>query len=184
MTTADHSLMLALNFDGGAFWDAFFWHISAMWEWIPLYALILWMIWRRAGWRRMLLALGFIVLAVAAGDQIANFFKQNLSRLRPSRTPELEGMIHTVYGHAGGMYGTVSAHAATAFAIAVFAAREIRSHVFTAFILVWALAVCYSRIYLGLHFPLDLLYGAVDGTLMGLLAHWGYRRTAERLKIS
>ncbi|MDR2885939.1 MAG: phosphatase PAP2 family protein, partial [Rikenellaceae bacterium] len=187
----DHSLILALNCDGGALWDTFFWYVSGKWEWIPLYLLILWLIYRRTGWRAMLLALGFMAAGVVVGDQIANFFKSEHAgwlswltpRLRPSHTLGLQESIHTVRGYAGGLYGTVSAHAATAFCIAVFSACALRSRLFTALILLWTLLVCYSRIYLGVHFPLDLLYGAVDGTLMGLLGFWGWRAVRKRFAL-
>lgn len=183
MYTFDHNLMLALNFDGGWFWDGFFQFASGKLSWAPLYLLILWLIWRRAGWPRMLLAAAFIVTAVVAADMVASFFKHYTPRLRPTHTPGLQELLHTVDGYKGGLYGTVSAHAATVFAIAVFTLAVIRRHAYTVFILLWALLVSYSRIYLGVHFPMDLLWGMIVGIVVAVLSLWGYRKTAEKLKI-
>lgn len=162
------NLFLLLNFDGGPCWDTFFWHVSGKLQWVWLYLLMLWLMARRVGWRRMLLALGIIVLAVVLSDQIATFFKTYTPRLRPSRTPALEGMVHTVRGYRGGLYGTVSAHAATTCSIALISALILRNHLYTCLIALWALLVAYSRIYLGVHFPLDILLGWVDGAVVGV----------------
>lgn len=174
------NLLLFLNFDSGPFWDTFFWHVSGKLEWIWLYLLILWMIYRRFGWKKTLLALLIIVAAVAACDQIANFFKANYPRLRPTRTPHLEPFLHTVRGYRGGMYGTVSAHAATTFSIALISAAIIRKKLFTVLIVCWSLLVGYSRIYLGVHYPLDVALGLLTGTGVGLLGIWAWRAITRR----
>lgn len=166
----DHSIFLALNFDGGVFWDSFFGIVTAKAVWIPLYLLILWLIYRRYGLRNMFVALGCMLLMVAAADQTCNLFKTNLPRFRPSHMPELAGLVHTIGGYSGGLYGTVSAHAAASFSIAMFSARLIHSRVFTLCIVLWALLICYSRIYVGLHFPKDLIYGTIVGLIFGWLA--------------
>ncbi len=179
----DEQLFLALNFDGGPFWDGFFAFVSGKVEWTPLYLLILWLLYRRQGWKGMLLILGFAVLAVAAADQAANFFKHNMPRLRPGHTPSLEGMVHLVDGRRGGNYGTVSAHAATVFSVITATIPLVRSHIYTALIITWGLLVCYSRIYLGMHFPLDILFGIMLGVSAGALCLWGYRKTSNALKL-
>jgi undecaprenyl-diphosphatase len=163
-------------------WDTFFRHVSGKWEWTPLYLLILWLIYRRTGWRGMALALVFMVAGVVAGDHIATFFKTVLPRLRPSHTPGLQAMVHTVNGYVGGLYGTVSAHTATSFCIAVFSSLAIRSRLFTVPILLWALSVAYSRVYLGVHFPLDLLYGAITGAAIGYVAYLWWRAIYKKMK--
>lgn len=174
-------LLLFLNFDGGPFLDTLFWHISGKLEWIWLYLIMLWLIYRRAGWRGMLLALVIIVAAVGAADQIAGFFKTNFPRLRPTRREDLEGLLHTVRGYRGGMHGTVSAHAATTLAIAIIASYIVRKRVFTCLVLLWAVAVAYSRIYIGVHFPLDVLLGWITGSGVGLLGIWAWRRLAPKV---
>ena len=90
--------------------------------------------------------------------------------------------MHTVNGYRGGLYGTVSAHAATLFSIAVFSLALIRSRVYTVCILLWALFVSYSRIYLGVHFPMDILLGMIAGIVTAAVALKLYRKTINYLE--
>ncbi len=183
-TTLDHNLFLALNFDGGPWMDSLMLASSGKLTWVPLYLLILWLLYKREGWRNLLLFLGLVVLSVVLADMVAGIFKHNgllggiatsiPPRLRPMYTPELEGMIHVIKW--GGRYGSVSAHAATTCAIALLSALILRRGWFWVLALVWTLLVCYSRIYLAYHFPLDILYGLLLGLLVGGGAACCYRR--------
>ena len=105
----DRELLLALNGDGGAFWDAFFYFVTARLTWIPLYAVLLYAVWRRFGTRGLLWVVLFLGATVIADDQICNFFKHNVPKLRPTHTPGVESLVHTVRDYRGGLYGTVSA---------------------------------------------------------------------------
>ena len=163
----DKMWLLALNGDGGPIWDTFFHIISERLTWVPLYLVILFIVWRRWGWRGLLWVGLTLGIAVIAADQICNFFKHFTPKLRPSHTPDIEAFVHTVSGYRGGLYGTVSAHAAISFAIALFTARLFRRPWYTVAIFAWALLVAYSRIYLGLHFPMDLTLGALLGLGLG-----------------
>lgn len=174
--SVDRNLLLALNGDGGAFWDQFFFFVSEKLTWIPLYILLVYVMWRTLGLRRMLFALLFLVLAVVCVDQIANLFKHGLPKFRPSRDPAIASLVHTVNGYRGGLYGTVSAHAGISFAVAIFTSLLFARRWYTWSIFAWALLVSYSRIYLGVHFPLDLLFGALLGTLIGWLAFRAFRQ--------
>ncbi len=155
--------------------DAVMMFASARTSWIALYILILWLIWRRSGWRGVAFATLAIVAAVGLSDMLAGIFKhsgmlKNLlpefpARLRPMYTPELEGMVHMIEG--GGEYGTVSAHAATSISIGVIATLALRRRWFTAVMWTQVAMVCYSRIYLGYHFPQDILLGALLGVVSG-----------------
>ena len=183
-TTIDHNLFLALNFDGGALMDGLMLAASGKLTWVPLYLLILWLLYKREGWRNLLLFLGLALFAILLSDMVAGIFKHNgllgglgasiPPRLRPMYTPELEGMIHVIKW--GGRYGSVSAHAATTFAVALLSGSILRRGWFWAVAICWTLLVCYSRIYLAYHFPLDLLYGLLLGLLIALLSLWLYRR--------
>lgn len=179
----DQQLFLALNFPGGDFLDSLFFLISGKLTWIPLYLLISYLLIKRYGWRKALLALVFMGLTVVLVDQIANIFKNYTPRLRPTRTEEIKDLVHTVNGYRGGKYGTVSAHAATVFSIAISSLSLIRSRVYTILILMWALLVCYSRIYLGVHFPLDISYGIILGITGGIVSLKLYYRTINALKL-
>lgn len=121
-----------------------------------------------------------IVAAVGVSDIFAGIFKhtgvfKNLLpdfpvRLRPMYTPELEGMVHFI--KRGGQYGTVSAHAATAFSIGWIATRAIKYRWFAIVMWCQVALVCYSRIYLGYHFPQDILLGVMVGLASGSLMWW------------
>jgi len=97
----DRELLLALNGDGGAFWDAFFYFVTARLTWIPLYAVLLYAVWRRFGTRGLLWVVLFLGATVIADDQICNFFKHNVPKLRPTHTPGVESLVHTVRDYRG-----------------------------------------------------------------------------------
>ena len=194
MYTFDHPLFLWLNFDGGALLDKLMLAISppAVWSW--LYVLILYIVWRGFGWRGVLIFLVAAGGAVALGDLISGIFKhtgllKNLwpsfpARLRPMHTPELEGLVSNIL-RQGGQYGTVSGPAATMTAMAVLSIAAIRRSWFSWLMTTVVLLVCYSRIYLGYHFPVDIALGVVTGLVSGavmlLLYRWMIRRWVARI---
>ena len=193
----DHNLFLALNFDGGPFMDRLMLTVSGTTMWLPLYALILWLVWRRDGWRNVILFTALMIAALVLSDMISGIFKHNgvlggllpdfEPRWRPMFTPSLEGLeiapdtlmrwrfeghatpgiVHVPEGALGGKFGTVSSHAATVVALLVLSAAEIRRRWFTFLMVAATLLICYSRIYLAKHFPVDLLLGAAVGALTG-----------------
>ena len=147
--------------------DKFFWIVSGKLTWIPLYIYILYMIYRKYGVMSMLLSLLFMGIGVGISDQVCNLFKNNLPTLRPTHDPLFSGLVHTVGGYVGGLYGTISAHAATTISVAIFSSCVIKCKWVTLGLTLWALLVSYSRIYLGVHFPEDILYGAILGSTIG-----------------
>jgi undecaprenyl-diphosphatase len=172
----DVKLFLFLNAQNSSFFDKIMWFISGRFEWIPLYlALIFWIFYRfrKKGW--IILALTLLVFALSDAGSV-HFFKNVFERLRPSRNPALEGMVHIVNGYRGGLYGFISAHAANTFGLAVFMSLVFREKWFVISILIWASVVSYSRIYLGVHYPSDVFIGALWGTLMAVGVYWGYKR--------
>lgn len=178
MYTFDHELFLALNFDGGPVVDRIMVLCSTPATWAWLYILMLWLVWRRGGWRALLLFAAAAAAALGLADMVAGIFKHSgllgglwpsfPARLRPMHTPELEGLVHAV--RDGGRYGTVSAHAATMTALCVTAIPAVRRRWFSALILVATAVICYSRIYLAYHFPVDIALGVVVGLLSGAAA--------------
>lgn len=192
MYTFDHNLFLLLNFDGGAFTDRLMLIISGTAMWLPLYGLILWLVWRREGWKNMLLFLTAMALALILSDMICGIFKhtgllKNLwssfpVRLRPMFEPTLEGQVHFPQEALGGLYGTVSAHAAVIVSLATISVATIRKQWFTVLMICCTLVICYSRIYLGKHYPADLLLGAVVGALCGWAMLRLYRRAKTRIE--
>lgn len=176
----DKTILLALNGDLGPTADTIFYWASAKTIWAPLYALILWMIYRRYGWKTTLASFLFILLCVGICDQLCNLFKEGGKKFRPSHDPEIQAMVHVVDGYRGKLYGTISAHSAISFAIARFSSLVIKNRNFTILIFLWATFVAYSRIYLGLHFPLDLIGGA----LLGILTGWAMFRLFQSKALS
>ena len=178
MYNFDHNLFLWLNFDGGSVMDALMLGASTPAAWVWLYLLIIYMVWRNAGWRGLLLFLLAVGIALGMADMVAGIFKhtgllKNLLpnfpvRLRPMHTPELEGMVHFI--KQGALYGTVSAHAATNVALAIVTAFFVRRRWMTWLMVAVAVIICYSRIYLAYHFPFDILLGAITGAVTALIA--------------
>lgn len=114
----------------------------------------------------------FVVIVIILADQISvNLFKEVFLRLRPCHNPEIKDLVHTINGACGGKYGFVSSHASNTFALAVFVGSVFKKQVewmlFTMFL--WAAIVSYSRIYVGVHYPGDVLVGALLGSLIGFL---------------
>ncbi len=201
----DHQLFLDLNFDGGPCMDHLMLTVSGTAMWLPLYALILWLVWRRSGWRGVIVFTVLMIAALALADMVSGMFKSNgvlggllpgfEPRWRPMFTPSLEGLeiapdslralrmagtpgdwtVHVPVEAVSGRYGTVSAHAATIVALTVLSAAAIRRRWFTALMLFCTVLICYSRIYLGKHFPMDLVWGTLVGAALGWAAYLAYR---------
>ena len=177
----DKQALLTLNFDGGVLMDNLMWMASSKTLWIPLYLLLIYLLLRRYGWKNTLLALVVIAVTIVLADQICNLFKNNLPKFRPSHNPELEGLVHIVRGYRGGKYGTVSAHAATITSVAMFSSLLLQRRWWSIVCCMWVAVVCYSRIYLGVHFPLDILCGICLGVLLGWLATLLWRSLTKRI---
>lgn len=174
--TWDWALFEVLNFDGPAWLDNLMVAISGVAMWIPLYLLIIYMVWRRYSWRGVVALLLAVGLAMGASDMIAGIFKHSGPlkhvwesfpvRLRPMFTEGLTDV--SVVSTKHGLYGTVSAHAATIVSLALLSAVIVRRRWFTVLMTTVALMVCYSRIYLACHFPQDILLGTLVGVVAGL----------------
>jgi undecaprenyl-diphosphatase len=167
----DRELFLFFNGLGNNTWDAFWLFMSHKLSALPLYLFLLIASFRAFGTKKTLLLLVAITLLVTVTDQLGNFFKYGVQRLRPCHDPQLEGLVRLVKANCGGKYGYFSAHAGNSMAVAIFFGTLLRSQYryLGYFLLCWALLVGYSRIYLGVHYPLDILTGFLIGAFMGWL---------------
>jgi undecaprenyl-diphosphatase len=180
----DTQLFLFLNGLHSETFDQIMVWISGKVTWWPFYLLLLvYLVWTRR--LQVIPIIIFIALSVTLADQSSvHLFKEVFERLRPCREPALEGLVHLVNGRCGGMYGFVSSHAANTFGVAMLLLFIVRKRWFTAVMIFWATLVGYSRIYLGVHYPGDVIGGAMLGMLCGYLVYLLFRWAIPRLPAS
>lgn len=172
----DRKLMLWINQHHHPWLDQGMWFASGKLEWIPLYLLLLWLVFRRYRGKSWLVILAIIVLVTLTDQVSVKAFKDVFQRWRPCHDPALEGMVRILHGKCGGAWGFVSSHAANTFGLATFISLLILRKWQAMALLGWAALVSYSRIYLGVHFPLDVVGGAILGAGLGsgvfLILRW------------
>lgn len=175
----DSDALLAVNGLHDVFQDAFWWMLTAKWSSLLLVLGLAWVLMHQNR-RHALLLLGMLALTVLVADQVSSgLIKHLVERLRPTHDPSLENAVHVINGYRGGLYGFVSSHAANFFAVSTLVALVMRHRVVTLGLFTWAVLQCYSRVYLGVHYPGDILGGIVVGVLAGLLI-WFLMRWIER----
>ena len=175
----DANALLAINGLNDAFQDMFWWMVSAKWASLLLVLALAWVLLHQNR-RHALLVLAMLVLAFVLADQISSgLIKHLVERLRPTHDPDLESMVHVINGYRGGKYGFVSSHAANSFAAVTLLSLIMRHRLVTCSLLSWALLQCYSRMYLGVHYPGDILGGIIVGLLVGWIV-WCLMRWIER----
>lgn len=173
----DRSLFLLINGWHTPFLDQLMFFVSKVWIWVPLYLIFIGYAIRRWKLESIWIILAFVICVVAT-DQLTNLTKEFFQRLRPSHEPLLEGLVHHVNGYVGGRYGFVSGHSSNSFGFAMLSALLIRNRYYSITVFSWAALVAYSRIYLGVHYPFDIL----GGTLLGILMAWLVYSLLERLR--
>ena len=168
LITFDTELFLFLNGLHNPFMDKIMWWTSATITWVPLYLAVLYFVFKELKWKGVLTLLFLILVVVVADQGSVHLFKNIFQRLRPCHDSEITDFVHRVYGKCGGKFGFVSSHATNTFAFATFSSFFFNLRKYSYFIFLWAAFVSYSRIYLGVHFPGDILGGAILGYAIGL----------------
>lgn len=173
----DADILLWVNGHYADWLDTIMWLISCQHTWYPLYALLLGFIaWRYRSWRTVLLVVLAFVVAVGLSDWITSgLIKPWVARLRPTHEPALDP-LHLVHGYVGGRYGFCSSHAANTMACALLFSLIWKSRTATVGLMTWVAAVCYSRMYVGAHYPSDIIAGLLIGSLLAGWVYWALRR--------
>ena len=181
----DTEILLAINGWHAPWADRLMWIISAKATWIPLYALLIGLlVWRyrkpaarSMKWLQKVPVCVVLIVVIAAAIGLADFIasgilKEWVARPRPTRVPELEGVLHLVNGYRSGRFGFVSSHAANTMACALLFSLIWRNKIATIGLMLWVAMNCYSRMYLGVHYPTDILGGLIVGSLVAVAAYW------------
>jgi len=168
LSALDRKLFIWLNSFGSETWDPLWLIITKQISWIPVFALVIYLAFKRLGWKHALMVVGLIGLLVLVTDQATNLIKNSVHRLRPGNNPEIAGIIRAVKkAHS---FSFISGHASNSMAVAFFTYRVLHPYLkYIGFFFLWPLIFAYSRIYLGLHYPGDITAGYLFGLLTGWL---------------
>ncbi|MEN8857466.1 MAG: phosphatase PAP2 family protein [Flavobacteriaceae bacterium] len=165
----DTELLIFLNNLGSEQWDGFWLALTNQFHWSPLFAFLLFLIFRKFGWKNGLLMILFLIGLVAFSDQFTNFIKHSFQRLRPCNTDGVFEQLRSFTYRPGG-YSFYSGHASLSMTFTVFIILLLKNHYkYIVFLLIFPLLFGYSRIYLGVHYPLDILTGYITGMIWGYL---------------
>ena len=179
----DTDILLWINGHNAPWADTLMWYISKSTTWIPLYALLVGLLWHRFGWRRTLFYLLAIGLAVGLSDFLSSgIIKPLVCRLRPTHEPAIQSLVHLVRGYTGGSYGFVSSHAANTIALAFLFCKCYPDRRIALLMTIYVVLNCYSRMYLGVHYPGDILGGLLVGLLVSYLIYVLVVRNMDRAK--
>ncbi|NDW13368.1 phosphatase PAP2 family protein [Bacteroides sp. 214] len=178
----ERNLFFALNGSESEYLDRFMWLYSGKTVWLPVAALIIFILLYKKMWKESLFIVLSITLVVVLCDQFASgVCKPYFHRFRPTHHPDFMNEVDTVFNYRGGKYGFMSSHAANAFGFAMFMAYLFKNALFSWTIFIWATLTAYSRIYLGVHFISDVVPGIVVGLLVGYGVYRLYKWSRSRI---
>lgn len=182
LITFDQDLLLRLNGSDSVFWDGFMWIATSTAIWAPAILVLLYIIFKNNKPAKALLILVMMGLVIFLADRIASgICKPYFARPRPTHDPIIMYLIDIVNGYRGGAYGFLSSHAANTFSISIFMSLLVKKRSFTLVMFGWAVLHTFTRIYLGVHYPGDITFGALDGLIIGALVFLLYNYLQKRL---
>jgi len=177
----DKDLLIWFNASHTQFWDAMMMFFTRIEFWIPLYILVTYHIFKYKGKEAWWWLIGLFLL-ILMGDLVStHLFKNIFQRLRPSHEPSLYGIVQVVKTYTGDQFGFVSSHATAVFAFATYTSRLFKNGIYSLFIILWSLLIVYTRLYLGLHYPGDIMGGMLLGLVLGYLLFRTSRWWVSRL---
>lgn len=178
----DKQWLLALNGSDSVFLDSLVKTLTTATTWIPLYVALLYLVIKNSdSLKQILIIVGCALLCVfLAGSLDDMIVKPLVGRWRPARDPDIGISVDIVNGYRGGRFGFFSAHASNTFSLAVFFIWLIRSRLLSVGLVIWSLVNCWTRIYLGVHFPGDILVGLLWGAVVGTCVWVFYSKVSKR----
>ena len=176
LTDIDRSILAFFNGSDSLFVDNLAVILTSGLTWIPLYLSLLYVVIKNnETMKQIMLVIGCVILSIVLSDGVADFIvKPMVERLRPSNDPLIKYTVNVVEGIRGNSYSFFSAHASNTFCIAMFFSLLVRNKVFVVTMVSWSLINCWTRMYLGLHYPSDILVGLIWGGVSGSLAYYIY----------
>jgi len=171
LSSWDRYLFLRLHLAGQEPWDTLMYYATKSWIWIPLFIGWGYLLYRTHG-KKFFRWVVFTLLVVLIIDFVCGRgLKPWVGRLRPSHEPSLRPYLHLVRGYSGGLYGFPSNHAANSAAMALAISLALRQRLVILMAISWAALHSYTRLYLGVHYPSDLLAGWTIGIIFTFLAY-------------
>lgn len=183
LTDIDRSILAFFNGSDSLFVDNLAVILTSGLTWIPLYLSLLYVVIKNnETMKQIMLVIGCVILSIVLSDGVADFIaKPMVERLRPSNDPLIKYTVNVVEGIRGNSYSFFSAHASNTFCIAMFFSLLVRNKVFVVTMVSWSLINCWTRMYLGLHYPSDILVGLIWGDVSGSLAYYIYIKSYLRI---
>lgn len=181
----DVDIFIYLNNLGTTKWDGFWLVVTNKFSAIPLYLLLLFFAYKKLGIKKLGWMLLFVVILITLSDQTSNLFKYGFKRLRPCHDIGVASLMRLVKDDCGGLYSYFSAHASNAMAVAIFFGLLLKSSVRFIFpmLIIWALLVGYSRVYIGVHYPFDVLTGIAFGGLYAWLLFQSFQKLSKKMNL-
>ncbi len=164
----DKELFIYLNSLGSETWDSFWMFLTNQFNWTPFFLLLFFLLFKAYGWKKGLLLIVVTALLVTFSDQFVNLIKDYFERLRPNNDPSINNIIRILKTPRS--FSFVSGHSTTSFAVITFMIATLKNHFkYSYLLLIWPILFAYSRIYIGVHFPIDIFVGMLLGVLEGYL---------------